>query len=646
MLNSLPLHHLPMRFVLLVLIQCVGSSVLCAAAQSIPADAAPAAMFRNSPTRSGVFEDSGSGNYSGVLWRKQTAGAVRSSPIIAGGIVVIGSSDGNLYALGAKTGHEEWRFAADSAVASTAAIASGRVFFSSHAGTFYAVKFEDGTLLWKTRFGPDVPRAYEHETGEHLATYDGDFLLSSAAVFNDTVVVGGGDGFVYALNAQSGRLRWKFRTAGRVRSSPAVSQGIVYVGSYDGSLYAIAFDSGKLIWRYDTKGRSLNSADFGFDRRSILSSPSVSDGTVYVGSRDSHLYAIDAATGKLKWLCDYETNDNMTWAVSSPAVRGELVYMGTADGRFVHALRTADGRELWRFRMPGRVWSSPAIAGSKLYITDQSGGLYAVDANVGNESWHFQTGASIQSSPAEAGGMIYFGSNDGGVYAIRADGVQQLRRAVYWDAETARVSVGIDLEIAYKNFATVRDFFQARGYEVLSSSTVEGWLAGRKSDRAPSVVVFPTDILPVQLAGADPAHGPFRQYLDSGGKIVWLGDFPPLLLNLMVDHDTITGSSIRWDDSSKLLGIAMKGGLKNEFGNNQVTPAGRDWGLPDWWLGTWDLPPSNEMVALSLDDREYAGAWVKNYGGAPGTGFVYIGLGSWNGEMLQHLALLSEYRPR
>jgi glucose dehydrogenase len=169
----------------------------------------------------------------------------------------------------------------------------------------------------------------------------------------------------------------------------AISQGVVYVGSYDGSVYAIAFASGKLLWRYDTKGRALNPEDFGFDRRSILSSPSVTDGVVYIGSRDAHLYAVDAAKGTLRWLRDYE-KDNMTWANSSPAVRDGVVYTGTSYGGFVHALRTADGHELWRFKMPSRVWASPAIAGSNLYITNQSGDLYAVDAVTGKETWHVQ----------------------------------------------------------------------------------------------------------------------------------------------------------------------------------------------------------------------------------------------------------------
>lgn len=616
------------------------SGGVLAAGQSTASTFSLPAMFRNGLDHSGVYADSSSGIYGGVLWRKQTGGAVRSSPTIAGSLVLVGSSDGNLYALDADTGQEKWKFTADSAVASSAAVASGRVFFSSYKGTFYAVSFANGKLLWKTQFGPDAPRSYQNEIGEHSATYDGDFILSSAAVLNDTVVVGSGDGLVYAFGANSGAPRWKFRTDGRVRSSPAISNGMVYVGSFDGSLYAIDFKSGRLIWRYDTKGRSLTSADVGYDRRSILSSPVVSDGVVYIGSRDSCLYAVDATKGTLKWVHDY----GGTWAISSPAVRDQVVYMGTADGYSVDALRAGDGQELWQFGMPSRVWSSPIVASSELYVTNQSGSLYVVDLTSGKESWHFQTRSGIQSSPSVANGVAYFGSNDGGVYAIRIDAAQPMQRAVFWDAETAKIAAKTDLERDYKNFATVRDSLKARGYEVLESATLGDWLTKRISDRAPSVIVFPTDIFPTLVAGPDPAHSPFRQYLNSGGKVVWIG-FPPMLLRLTVDNGALTGATIRWDDTSDLLGLSFKGALNGEFNNNAVTHAGRDWGLGEWWLGSWDLPPSNDITVLSLDERGFAGAWVRNYGGPPGTGFVYLGK-NWDSEVLNRLGIVAEYRPR
>jgi outer membrane protein assembly factor BamB len=135
----------------------MGLACLFATGQSV-SNPAPVAMFRNSLDHSGVYPDSSSGIYGGVSWRKQTGGAVRSSPTVADGVVFIGSSDGNLYALDANTGHEKWKFSADSAVASSAAVASGLVFLSSYKGTFYAVNFADGRLLWKTQFGADAPR--------------------------------------------------------------------------------------------------------------------------------------------------------------------------------------------------------------------------------------------------------------------------------------------------------------------------------------------------------------------------------------------------------------------------------------------------------------------------------------------------------
>ena len=630
---------------LLAAIVCAVPNTALASPQADDFSSSSVAMFRNSLDRSGVYQDSGSGIYGGVLWRKQADGPVRSSPIIAGSLLLIGSSDGNLYALEAKTGNAKWKFPADSAIASSAAVADGRVFFSSYKGSFYAVSFADGKLLWKTQFGPDVPTAYEREPTEHTPSFNGDFLMSSAAVLNDTVVVGGGDGLVYAFNATSGRLRWKFLTEVRVRSSPAISNGMVYVGSFDGSLYAIDFNSGKLIWRYDTKGRSIDPTGLGFDRKSILSSPAVADGVVYIGSRDAHLYAVDAAKGTLKWIFDYE-KDNMTWAISSPAVRGQVVYMGTADGHFVHALRASDGQELWRFEMPDRVWSSPVVAGSKLYITNHSGGLYAVDLASGKESWHFQTEASVQSSPAVANGVVYFGSNDGGVYAIRADAAQPMQRAVYFEEQSAKLWSQTDFEVKEKDESAFRDFFHARGYDVVDAATLADWLTKRISDRAPSVIAFATYTLPEAVAGSDPARGLFRQYLDSGGKALWINN-PPMLAKLNVDKDNnITDMSLTWDAASNLLGVPYKGALQSDQNSNRVTATGRDWGLPEWWIGSWDVPASTGITPLSLDDRGFAGAWVKNYGGAPGTGFVYVGLLHWNNEMLARLAIVAEYRPR
>jgi len=88
-------------------------------------------------------------------------------------------------------------------------------------------------------------------------------------VANGVVYVGSADHDVYALNAGTGALLWKYTTGWTVSSSPAVANGVVYVGSLDGNVYALKAGTGALMWKH-TGGDS--------------SSPAVANGVVYVGS--------------------------------------------------------------------------------------------------------------------------------------------------------------------------------------------------------------------------------------------------------------------------------------------------------------------------------------------------------------------------
>ncbi|MBT5320841.1 MAG: PQQ-like beta-propeller repeat protein, partial [Verrucomicrobiales bacterium] len=80
----------------------------------------------------------------------------------------------------------------------------------------------------------------------------------------------------------AGVMLWEFETGERVCSSPAIgSDGTVYVGSDDHKLYAINGKSGVKLWEFETGGP-------------VTSSPAIgSDSTLYVGSRDNKLYAIN-----------------------------------------------------------------------------------------------------------------------------------------------------------------------------------------------------------------------------------------------------------------------------------------------------------------------------------------------------------------
>lgn len=144
-------------------------------------------------------------------------------------------------------------------------------------------------------------------------------VRSSPAVTNDAVYFGSGDGYLYAVDLQSGEEKWRYQTAGAVHSSPAVVNGVVYFTSRDNCLYAVEAQSGKPVLKFQT-GEPLP-YPWGFDY--YISSPLVMAGVAYFGSEDGHLYALDIRSGKPKWKFDAKSRVR-----SSPAMADNMIYFG------------------------------------------------------------------------------------------------------------------------------------------------------------------------------------------------------------------------------------------------------------------------------------------------------------------------------
>jgi outer membrane protein assembly factor BamB len=198
--------------------------------------------------------------------------------------------------------------------------------------------------------------------------------------------------------------KWKYQTGAEVRSSPAIgSDGTVYIGSRDSHLYAIN-PSGSLKWKYKTGNW-------------IESSPAIgSDGTVYVGSGDGYLYAVNPS-GSLKWR--YQTGN---WIGSSPAIGSDgTVYVGSDDNYF-YAINPS-GSLKWRYQTGGIMESSPAIGSDgTVYVGNDDGYLYAINPN-GSLKWRYQTERWIDTSPAiGSDGTVYVGSVFSCLYAVNPNG--------------------------------------------------------------------------------------------------------------------------------------------------------------------------------------------------------------------------------
>lgn len=205
--------------------------------------------------------------------------------------------------------------------------------------------------------------------------------------------------------AAPGEMVWRYQTGDSVVSSPAIAtDGTVYAGSLDNYIYAVN-PNGSLKWSYETGGK-------------IYSSPAIApDGTIYAGSYDGYLYALNPEDGTPEW--SYPTGERI---YSSPAVGTDgTVYVGGLNA-YLYAVNT-DGTLLWRYETGGRIASSPALAADgTIYVGSLDDHLYAINAD-GSLKWTFQTGAWIVSSPAvAANGTVYVGSHDYSLYAVNPDG--------------------------------------------------------------------------------------------------------------------------------------------------------------------------------------------------------------------------------
>jgi outer membrane protein assembly factor BamB len=172
-------------------------------------------------------------------------------------------------------------------------------------------------------------------------------------------------------------LLWSFRTGNVVYSAPAVVSGVVYFGSANGILYALNAATGAQIWECHGCG-------------SGLSSPTVVNGVVY--SASDRVYAVDAATGKVRW----SFKPRKAYFNASPTVVNGVVYAGTvySDGR-LYALKANNGALLWTFRPWNEDLTTVAVADGMVYVGSVDWNLYAVDARTGTMKWKFTTASNV-----------------------------------------------------------------------------------------------------------------------------------------------------------------------------------------------------------------------------------------------------------
>lgn len=168
---------------------------------------------------------------------------------------------------------------------------------------------------------------------------------------------------ITSANVSSLRMSWMYQTGisrlGSFENSPTVVDGVMYVTTPYNTAIAINTRTGQQIWRYEHKP-SITAPIYccGPNNRGVA----ISGGTVYMGTLDARLVALDSKTGAVKWdveVADPEAGYSLTIA---PLIVDNEVIVGTSGAEygirgFVRAYNKEDGKPMWTFyTLPDKGW--------------------------------------------------------------------------------------------------------------------------------------------------------------------------------------------------------------------------------------------------------------------------------------------------
>ncbi len=229
----------------------------------------------------------------------------------------IDSFDGELVALSMSSGHILWKFPVSSGTESSPVVVGNSVYFGSQGGTLYSVNVLTGHQNWSLpTSGP---------------------IKAGPAYYRGALYFGNYGGSFYSVNAKTGHENWSQSPGGEFYSTPAIAFGRVYVGNNSDDAYSFTL-GGTLAWSESLGGY-------------VYSGPAVADTpglgpTVYIGSYNGDLYALNAQDGSTRWTADVGS------AISGSAtVINNVVYVSTV----YHPAAMASMRERARRSSPSRM---------------------------------------------------------------------------------------------------------------------------------------------------------------------------------------------------------------------------------------------------------------------------------------------------
>jgi outer membrane protein assembly factor BamB len=281
-------------------------------------------------------------------WSINTHGLIEFPPAVSEGIAYVVNKFGNLRAVTLRDHRTVWKRLRDpknrgKPTDVTAPVYSeGQLYIALLDGELLALEAKSGSLVWK------------RDLHAHLE--------SSPLVVGGTLYIGTDKKELVALDAADGHVKWRFDAPGAIKASPSHHDGRVYVADYEGSMYALNAATGKPLWRTNTTRQRP------FGRGGFYSSPAIGFGHVYAARDDGTVYALNERTGKISWY--FQTNNFMYGSPALARVPGTppTLYIGSYD-QHLYALDALTGIERWKYDVGGPVPGTATVIGHTVYTS-------------------------------------------------------------------------------------------------------------------------------------------------------------------------------------------------------------------------------------------------------------------------------------
>lgn len=355
-----------------------------------------------------------------VLWTADTgapawAGLERDSET---GLLYTGNDAGVLHALDPR-GNVRWKIETGKPIKARPAVIGDSVYLSSDNGFMYRLDKRTGRELWRASIDRGSPaRISPAEEGSRWDRYGSSIVSDQSRLY-----VASRDKRLYAIDAATGKEAWSIAADDMMTATPALYRDLVVFADFAGKVRAVSAADGAQRWVYDAL-------------LPVAGDIVIADDRVLVGSRTYELIALDAATGTEQWKHYYW----FSWIESPPVVRDGVIYTGSSDATHAYAIDLATGKLRWKTPVPGWAWSRPALsddlvitgtAGAGAYPGSRSGSLVALDRKTGAVRWLYldppdkavvesKKGWGFGASPVIADDVVYAVDLNGRVHAMAA----------------------------------------------------------------------------------------------------------------------------------------------------------------------------------------------------------------------------------